>query len=816
MKKILSSLFTKETMKWVGIAVAAGFFVVALLFIYYSKDLPSEDNVGSVYNAESTKIYDRTGTVVLYDIYDVQKRTVVSYEDIPDHVRTATIAAEDDNFYQHFGIDVFGIVRGVILKPLSGGRAQGGSTITQQFIKNALFTPRQGVAPRTPWRKVKEAILAIELEWKYSKDDILTFYLNQIPYGSSAYGVETAAQTYFSKSARDVTIGEAALLAALPNAPSYYLNNPDRLEARRQYVLRRMNELGYITPQQYEEAVNEKITISEVSSGITAPHFVLEIKSQLEEKYGTAFVEQGGLKIITTLDVTAQRVAEEAVVQWGGRNLGYGAENAALVAIDPHTGQVLAMVGSRDYFNEEIDGNVNVAMRPNQPGSSFKPFAYAEAFRKGYTPDTILYDVPTEFNPTCPASANGATGSNAAACYHPQNYDLAYFGAMSMKEALAQSRNVPAVKTLYLAGINDTIRLATEMGITTLTNPDRYGLALVLGGGDVTLLEETSAFGVFATGGQRNDPTFILEIRDNTGEVLESFKQDTKQVLDRTVAEQITYALSTNEFRAPVFGAQNYLNIPGLAAAAKTGTTQEYRDAWTVGYTPSVVAGVWVGNNDNTPMRGASGSAVASPIWNTFIRNLYSAKQNDLTQQKGSEHYFSLPSVQDEESFPQPNIPSRDKRMLGGTIDTRDPHSILHYVRKDDPLGSTPSDPTNDPLYRNWEQAVRAWAGLQSGGEGGDESGGVITFLSPVNSYREGESIPVSITVSAPEPIQELFLVIDGSALGSYEVGGASQFSLSETIAAIEPGEHYVAARALSESGTVYTQTRLFTVGGSD
>jgi len=810
-------LFTRETMKWAGLTFAAIVFFTLLLFIYYSKDLPSKNNVGSVYNAESTKMYDRTGTVVLYDIYDVQKRTVVSYDDIPGYVRDATIVAEDDNFYQHFGIDVTGIIRGVVLKPLSGERAQGGSTITQQFIKNALFTPRQGVAPRSPWRKVKEAILAIELEWKYSKDDILTFYLNQIPYGSSAYGVETASQTYFEKSVRDVTVGEAALLAALPNAPSYYLNNPDQLEARRQYVLTRMHDLGYITEDQYVEAKNEKIAVSETYTGITAPHFVLEVRSQLEEKYGTAFVEQGGLKIITTLDATAQRVAEEAVSQWEGRNTNYRAQNAALTAIDPYTGQVLAMVGSKDYFNEDIDGNVNVAMRPNQPGSSFKPFAYAEAFRKGYTPDTILYDVPTEFNPSCPASATGGVGGNGGACYHPKNYDLAYYGPMRMKEALAQSRNVPAVKTLYLAGVKDTVELATEMGITTLTDPDRYGLALVLGGGDVTLLEETAAFGVFATRGTRNNPAFILEVRDNSGEILEEFSQDSKEVLESEIADQITYALSVNEFRAPVFGSQNYLNIPGLAVAAKTGTTQEYRDAWTVGYTPSISVGVWVGNNDNSPMAGgADGSVVAAPIWNTFMRQFYAQKQNDLQQQKESAHYFKLPSVQEESSFDQPSIPRTGKAVLDGVVNPQNPHSILHDVLKDDPQGGAPSNPADsDSLYNNWERAVRAWAGLGLGEEGGAGSD-AISFNSPAGEYAEGESIPVSIVISSTEPVREVSLTLDGETLGTYAAGGATQFTVSETIASISAGEHTLSARALTESGLLFIQTRAFTVTAAD
>ena len=806
-------VFTKQNLKRVGIAAAGGLFFILLLFIYYSKDLPSENNVGSVYNAESTKMYDRTGTVVLYDIYDIQKRTVVSYEDIPGYVRDATIVAEDDNFYQHFGIDITGIIRGVVLKPLSGERAQGGSTITQQFIKNALFTPRQGVAPRTPWRKVKEAILAIELEWKYSKDEILTFYLNQIPYGSSAYGVETAARTYFDKSVRDVTLGEAALLAALPNAPSYYLNNPDQLEARRQYILTRMRDLGYITPDQYEQARSEKIAVSETYTGITAPHFVLEIRSQLEEKYGTAFVEQGGLKIITTLDVTAQRVAEEAINQWEGRNVGYRAQNAALVALDPHTGQVLAMVGSKDYFNEDIDGNVNVAMRPNQPGSSFKPFAYAEAFRQGYTPDTILYDVPTEFNPTCPASATGNVGSNGEACYNPKNYDLAYYGPMRMKEALAQSRNIPAVKALYLAGVEETVRLATEMGITTLTDPDRYGLALVLGGGDVTLLEETSAFGVFATRGMRNDPTFILEVRDNTGEILEEFSADSQEVLESNIADLITHSLSVNEYRAPVFGAQNYLNIPGLSVAAKTGTTQEYRDAWTVGYTPSIAAGVWVGNNDNTPMAGgADGSVVAAPIWNTFLRQLYTQKQDDLQQQKESERYFELPSLANEDSFIQPSIPKTGKAMLDGFTDPQNPHTILHEVQKSNPRGGVPSNPSSDPLYSHWEYGVRTWAGLQPG-SGDGEISNIISFSSPSGSYAEGESITVALTVSSPEPIREVTLSLNGQPVGTYPVGSATQFTVSDILTQVPPGEHTLSARAFTESGLLYVQGRTFTVG---
>ncbi|MBI4709322.1 MAG: PBP1A family penicillin-binding protein [Candidatus Portnoybacteria bacterium] len=734
----------RKILTFLGYLVGAGIIIIAGVFIYFVKDLPNPDKISERQITQSTKIYDRTGQVLLYDVHGEEKRTVVPLDQISKSLQQATISTEDANFYHHFGLDFKGIARavwGVITNNKSAG---GGSTITQQFIKKSFFTDK-----RSYTRKFKEWILALELEAKYSKDEILGFYLNQIPYGSNAYGAEAASQTFFNKSAKDLTLAESALLAALPQAPSYYSpygSHPEDLKARQEYVLERMEKLGHINREEMEAAKGEKLNFSKNTQIIKAPHFVMYIKEYLEAEYGEEMVERGGLKVYTSLDWDLQQAAQEIVEKGAQDNQAkYGAYNAALSAVDPKTGQILVMVGSKDYFADALpqgcepgktcrfEPNVNVSVRNRQPGSSFKPFAYALAFQKGFLPETTLFDLKTEFNSSCPPEAV-AEQYNGQRCYNPQNYDGSFRGPVSMRQALAQSLNIPAVKTLYLAGIPETIEYSRAMGITTLKDKDRYGLALVLGGGEVKLIDEVAAYGVFAADGIKNEKTAILKIENSEGKILEEFKADPKKVMEPQIARLISDVLSDNEARAPVFGQSSPLYISDRPTAVKTGTTQEYRDAWTVGYTPSLTAGVWVGNNNNAPMaKAGAGLYAAAPLWNAFIKKAYEIKADN---QQPIQNSFTL--QKEPEQFIKPEIKTTDKPVLNGQIfseakvkidkisgklatDLTPPdliqevlfkeiHTILYYLDKDDPLGEAPKNPSGDQQFSNWEWAVQNWA----------------------------------------------------------------------------------------------------------
>jgi 1A family penicillin-binding protein len=718
----------KAIIKLIVFLSILGFLVVAAVFAYFAKDLPDPAKINQRQVVESTKIYDRTGQIILYDIHGEEKRTIIPFEEIPQFIKDATIVIEDDNFYHHIGLDWRGILRAAWANLTKKKIAQGGSTITQQFIKNAYLGGPQ--SERTFTRKIKEAILALELERKYSKDEILGFYLNQVPYGSNAYGIEAASQTFFNKSAKDLSLAEGALLAALPKAPSYYSpygSHPDELKARQEYILERMHKFGYITEKQVQEAKEQELKYAS-QSDLKAHHFVAMIQEYLEKEYGQTYVDinMAGLKVYTTLDWDLQQIAEEVVTQGVEQNeKKYRATNAALVAIDPKTGQVLALVGSKDYSQNQY----NVATSPNrQPGSSFKPFAYAMAFKKGFTPETILFDLETSFGKFGPVGEEKE--------YKPNNYDLKFRGPVSMRHALAQSINLPSVKTLYLAGVQETINLAQDMGITTLKDRNRYSLSLVLGGGEVKLIDETAAYGVFATEGIKHPLSFILKIEDAQGRTLEEYQDKPVRVLDQQIARQINDILSDEAARAPMFGAHSKLYLPNQPAAAKTGTTQDYSDGWTVGYTPSLVVGVWAGNNDYTKKmkQGAAGLYVAAPIWNNFMTQAYQIKKagkNIITNNPSQDELlkeFTLPKQIENFSSPEPT-PTSTIPMINGQIayqnkikidkisrklatDLTPPdlieekiypevHSILYYIDQ------------NDPQFKNWEEPVLKWAANQ-------------------------------------------------------------------------------------------------------
>lgn len=620
-RKIMEKVSVKKNRSWIFYLkqVLQGLFdaVIILIFVgtgvvawaYYSLT-PAASQLAERKISQTSAIYDRTGERVLYEMHGEENRKILTHDHIPDVARLSTIATEDANFYNHIGIDPSSIVRALKVNIENNAVVQGGSTITQQLARSAFLTKE-----RTLKRKFLEAIFAIKIERHYSKEEILDQYLNEVPYGANAYGIETASETYFGKIAENLTLDEAAFLAALPKAPSYYSpynTHGDATKARQKYILQRMSELGLVSDGEVQDAlkIDTLAKIKKPSSPILAPHFVFYVLEQLETKYGKEFVQTGGLKIKTTLNYDMQVLGEDVVARGASKNISRGATNAALVAVNPKNGDILAMVGSKDFYDKSIDGQVNIATSLQQPGSSFKPFAYATAFEKGYQPETKIMDAPTNFGPD-------GSGRN----YVPRNYDGKFHGMLTMREALAQSLNIPAIKTLYLAGIDDTIAMAHRLGITTLNERNRYGLSLVIGGGDVKLVDMASAFSVFANDGVRNPSHSILKITDANGKLIEQAELNPTRVLDQQIARKIDSILSDNKARTPIFGPKSPLIMSdGRPVAAKTGTTQEFRDAWTVGFTPQIAVGVWAGNNDNRPMKGGSdGVFVAAPIWNEFM-----------------------------------------------------------------------------------------------------------------------------------------------------------------------------------------------------
>ncbi len=692
--------------------VVVGFVGAGALFIWIATlDIPDLSSFDERKVQQSTKIYDRTGDVLLYDLHQDIRRTIVPYENISRHIKNATVAIEDDTFFEHSGVRPLAILNAAydnfIGGNLLGGR--GGSTITQQVIKNSVLERDKTIA-----RKIKELILSIRLEQVLTKDEILGHYLNESPYGGTIYGVEEASLSFFGKSASDVTLAEAAYLASLPQLPTYYSpygSHFDDLVQRKNLVLERMLELGFISPEEYEEAKNEVVEFKpQVSTGIRAPHFVMYVRDRLIQEFGEESLAERGFKVITTLDWELQEQAEDIVRERALSNTEqYNAENASLVAADPETGEILVMVGSRDYFDTEIDGNFNIALAERQPGSSFKPFVYAAAFKKGYTPETIVFDLKTQFSARCPAD----NFTSADGCYSPDNYDHKFRGPVTFRNALAQSLNIPAVKAMYLAGMRDSLKMARDLGISTLTNTDQYGLTLVLGGGEVRLLDMVGAYGTFANEGVRNELYPILKIEDSLGNVVEEFGPSSKQVLDREIALQISDILSDNTARTPLFGANSPLNFAGRDVAAKTGTTNDKRDVWILGYTPNLVVGAWAGNNDNTSMTELSG-LIITPLWRDFMD-------------------VALPT-RDSDTFSEPkDIPDDIKPILNGVwfdagelvslkdedVDQKDinldlvnivqgAHSILYYVDKDNPRASGKGD-QDDPQFSLWEYPVSLW-----------------------------------------------------------------------------------------------------------
>lgn len=675
-KNILSIAFS-------GVLLIFGF---GLLWVA-SLRIPDLSDLTQRRVVESTKIYDRTGEVLLYDMGQDLRRTLVPFKDISDYVKKAVVAIEDKGFYSHGGFDVEAIMRAIWVDIKTLSLSQGGSTITQQVVKNSILT-----VDKTPTRKLKEIILAIKLDGALTKEQILNIYLNEIPFGGNLYGVEEAAQNFYRKSAKDLTLVESAYLAAIINRPTRYSpygTHKDELESRKNFVLSEMLKQSLISEEEYKEALEEKVVFAprENTGGIKAPHFVFYIIDMLRDTYGEDTLQSGGLRVVTTLDYDIQKNAEAIAKKYGEINQEqFNADNNATVVIDPKTGDILAMTGSRDYFDKSIDGNFNAATAHRQPGSTFKPIVYSTLFNKGYTPDTILWDVPTQFSPNCEWNKFETDD----VCYSPVNYDDLFRGPMKVRDALAQSINLPAVQALYLAGIRNSLDLAESLGITSLKDESRFGLSLVLGGGEVSLLELVSAYSVFANDGVRNPHNAILRVYDSKNQVLEEHTPSPRRVLSEDTSRKISSILSDNTARTPAYGANSIIYVAERPVAVKTGTTNDFKDAWIVGFAPNIVVGAWVGNNENIPMEKKIAGFIVAPMWRELINKVLP----DLPVE-----VFGEPSPTDPELKP----------ILRGDWQSGGAHSILHFVDKDNPLGPAPINPNLDPQYQNWERAVEAF-----------------------------------------------------------------------------------------------------------
>ncbi|MEI6345634.1 MAG: transglycosylase domain-containing protein [bacterium] len=813
--------------------------------------LPDLGAFGERKVSESTKIYDRTGKILLYDVHNNIKRKNVALEEISRNVKNATVAIEDTEFYEHIGIKPTAILRAILTDIFTLKLAQGGSTITQQVVKNSLLT-----TDKTITRKLKEWVLALKLERVLTKDQILAIYLNEAPYGGTIYGVEQASEEFFGVHASDLTLAQSAYLAALPQAPSFFSpfgNHIDRLEVRKNVVLQQMLAHGFITQKEYGAARKEVVTFNKPENrSIKAPHFVFYIRDYLVDKYGEQAVSEGGLKVITTLDYELQQKGEEIVKRFALDNKKtLDAENAALVALDPKTGQILTMIGSRDYFDKEINGNFNVTLAHRQPGSSFKPFVYAEAFIKGYSPETVLFDLPTEFSSDCtPNVTVSATSTKLivasstpnrpdAVCYSPRNYDGGFRGPMTLRNALAQSINIPAIKTLYLAGIHDSLTLAKEMGVNGLADADRYGLTLVLGGGEVTPLDMTSAYSVFANQGVRNPYTGIMRIEDKNGLVLEQFQSRPVPVLDPNIALTISDVLSDNEARAPIFGNNSALRFPGYDVAVKTGTTNEFKDMWVVGYTPNIAVGAWAGNNDGRPIaKENSARQVIAPLWNAFMYETfkkYPAENfpkptplQDTTVKpvlrgfwQGNQSYF-VDKISGKLATEHTPPELREERVL------KNVHSILYWINKDDPNGPQPLMPSNDASFANWEYPVQKWVELN---RLTDEGTGVVptqkddvhvpeffpsislTSPAPNASFEKNGTVQTTLNIRSHFPLSRVDYYLNSVYLGTMEQAPWNfSFNLTDTDSANVSGSNTLKAVAKDSVGNKAETTVLFNI----
>ncbi len=779
----------------------SGMFGIALLFAWFSKDLPTPGKIKHRAVSQSSQIFASDGKTPLYSISGEFKRTVIKKEQMPKHVRQATIAIEDKDFYRHIGIDIKGISRAVVYRILNKSNPGGGSTITQQFVKNALLTTEH-----TLTRKIKEAILSLEVEIMYSKEDILTMYLNEIPYGSNAYGIESASHVYYNKKAADLTLNEAATLASIVRMPTYYYNHQDLLESRKNITLRLMYQQGYITKEEMTAAQAEPIVFIPREENIQAPHFVMYVKEVLVQKYGEKMVESGGLKVVTSLDMNKQRIAEEVVADSKSHLKKYGASNTALVSLDPKTGQILAMVGSLDYFDTSNNGNYNVATGKRQPGSSIKPLVYASAFEGKYNPGYILYDLQTDFGK-----------------YIPKNYDGRFRGPVTIRYALGNSLNIPAVKALGIVGVDKFVSNAAKWGLTTYSDPGRYGLSLALGSGEVRPLDIATAYGVFANNGVLAKTSPIIKVTDANGKILEeaATKQSSKKVMDPQVAYEINNILSDINAKKPVFNfTLNNLTLKNRPVASKTGTTNDYKDAWTVGYTPSLVTAVWAGNNNNKAMSPSGGSIGAAPIWHSYMEKALAdtkveqfARPSEIKEITVEKYSNKLPSEYSKDFvkdiFATWQAPTeRDDVNIklrvcigGGLLAPKNmPDSQVEQRIYSNIHSEIPDKP-------NWENPVKVWA--QSHGlyqpaptkycKIGEVAKPEINITEPVNGAQVTGVFTIKAAANYAGTISNIEFFIDDIKIGSSD---QSPYSITYNANQLSAGNHDISARVNTANGT--------------
>lgn len=771
-----------KLLKTLGLVAVLGtlgaVFLMMFLFAWFAKDLPSPDRVVRR-EGYSTKIVDRDGGT-LYDLYTDVNRVPVHIADVPPYMQQATIAIEDKEFYTHEGFSVWGMIRG-FSRIFTRGRAAGGSTLTQQLVKNVLLT-----SERTLPRKFKELVLSLQIERKFSKDEILQMYLNEAPYGGTAVGLSAAADRYFGKTTKELTLTEAAILAGMPQAPSRYSpygSDPKAYVGRSEAVLRRMREDGYISREQEEEAIKQlpDMQFREQAIDIKAPHFVFYVRDQLVELLGEAAVEQGGFTVTTTLDWEIQEEAQKAVKEEVEKLESANVTNGAALVMNPQNGEILAMVGSRDYLLEDFDGKFNVVTALRQPGSAIKPVTYAAALNKGYTPSTMLLDVPTKFP--------GATEEQA---YEPQNYDGKFRGPVQLRFALGSSLNVPAVKLLSLIGLKDMLSLAYEMGFDSLEptaeNMKRFGLSVTLGGGEVKLLDLTSAYSAFANGGKKVEPNAIIKVERDGKTLYEAKEVTLEQVLSPETAFLINHILYDNNARLLTFGANSYLNMGSRHIAVKTGTTNDKRDNWTVGWSTKTITGVWVGNNDNSPMTNvASGVTGASPIWRRIMVKAWDKyKGDDFVPPEGVESIL----VDTVSGYPEHDgYPSRAEYFAKGTV-PREPdpiHTKVKVCRSDNNRLASEIDVARGEydereyyvlkqISNAWEEDIDSWVSGQTDEKYkvpkeycGTDTQTVIGFGQPHNGDKvESNDVMIALDVTTSQEVEWVKLYVDGTEVESF------------------------------------------------
>lgn len=715
-RRLFPSKWDKQTvLKYLGLgalfSTLFGIVIMFMMFAWFSRSLPDPNSIVR-HDGFSTKIADREGGT-LYELFTDYNRIPIKLIDVPMDLQHATVAVEDKEFYSHQGFSTWGMIRG-LLRGITRGRAQGGSTLTQQLVKNVLLTSERSLP-----RKFKELVLALQIEKKFTKDEILQMYLNEAPYGGTAIGIAAASERYFGIDPKDLTLTQAAILAGMPQAPSRYSpygSDKQAYVARTTAVLRRMREDGYITKEQETASLNElpSVEFKEQSAALKAPHFVFYVKDQLVDLLGEALVEEGGYTVTTTLDSELQDFAQNAVKEEIEKLEKVHVTNGAAMVMNPENGEILAMVGSKDYFAADYDGQVNVAMSLRQPGSAIKPVTYAAAFAKGYAPSSMLLDVPTKF-----------PGGSEGEFYEPKNYDGKFNGPVQLRFALGSSLNIPAVKLLSLVGLKDMLQTAYDMGFDSLAptaeNMKRFGLSVTLGGGEVRLFDLVHAYSAFANGGEKVEPVSIMKVTKN-GKTLYEAKQAKKQrVLTEEVAFLINHVLYDNNARLLTFGANSYLNMNGKSIAVKTGTTNDKRDNWTIGWSTKAVVGVWVGNNDNSAMKEvASGVTGASPIWRKIILKTWEKYKGDDFVAPSSVEARQVDTIS---GYPEHDgYLARADYFIKGTVPTvPDPiHTLVKVCRADNTKLATETDIARDDYDQKefyvlkqestaWTNDIQAW-----------------------------------------------------------------------------------------------------------